>query len=73
MPTPAAYLHRNVSLLEVSDPAILDQLYADRKTVDFLLARISDRVAVVDSEKLEALYARLRKLEHMPKMVTTLS
>lgn len=73
MPTPAAYLHRNVSLLEVSDPAILDQLLADRKTAEYLLARISDRVVVVDSDKLDALYTRLRKLDHMPKMVQSLT
>ena len=73
MPTPAAYLHRNVSLLQVSDPAILDQLLADRKTAEYLLARISDRVVVVDSDKLDALYARLRKLDHMPKLVQSLT
>jgi hypothetical protein len=69
MPSAAAYLHRNVSLLEVSDPAVLDQLFADRKTAEYLLARISDQVALVDGEELDALYTRLRKLEHMPKMV----
>jgi hypothetical protein len=73
MPTPAAYLHRNVSLLEVSDPAVLDGLFADRKTAEFLLARISDRVAVVDTARLDALYTRLRKLEHMPKVIQSLS
>jgi hypothetical protein len=72
MPTAAAYLHRNVSLLEVSDPAVLDQLFADRKTVDFLLARVSEQVALVDSDKVDALYTRLRKLGHMPKMVQSL-
>ena len=72
MPGTAPYLHRNVSLLEVSDPAVLDQLFADRKTAEFLLARISDQVALVDSQKLDALYTRLRKLEHMPKMVQSL-
>lgn len=68
----ASYLHRNVSLLEVSDPAVLDQLFADRKTVDFFLARLSDRVALVDKDRLDALFTRLRKMNHLPKVVQSI-
>jgi hypothetical protein len=72
MPLGASYLHKNVSLLEVNDPAVLDQLFADRKTAEFLLVRLSDLVALVDTEKLDTLYARLRKLDHLPKIIQSL-
>jgi hypothetical protein len=72
MPSGASYLHKNVSLLEVNDPAVLDQLFADRKTAEFLLVRLSDLVALVDTEKLDALYTRLRKLDHMPKVIQSI-
>lgn len=72
MPPGASYLHKNISLIEVNDPAVLDQLYADRKAAEFLLARLSERVALVDSEKLDALYTRLRKLDHLPKVIQSL-
>jgi len=72
MPEAVPYLHRNLALLEVNDPLVLDQLFADRKLSEYLLVRLSDRVVIVDSEKIEALYTRLRKLGHLPKMVSPL-
>ena len=69
LPVKQAVLHKNISLLEVDDPLLLDSIFADRKAVDFLLARLSDRVALVDPEKVDALYARLRKMEYLPRQV----
>jgi hypothetical protein len=61
-------LHRNIPLIEVDDPVILDLLFADPKSAECLLERLSERVALVDPEKYDALYTRLRKLDYLPKV-----
>ncbi len=61
-------LHKNIPVLEVEDPLILEALFADRKASEYLLERLSDRVALVDPDKFEALYARMRKLDYYPKI-----
>ena len=61
-------LHKNLPLLEVDDPVLMDMLYADPKAAECLLTRLSDRVALVDPDRFDALYARLRKLDYLPKV-----
>lgn len=61
-------LHKNIPLLEVDDSVLLDMLFADPKAAECLLARLSERVALVDTEKVDALYTRLRKLDYLPKV-----
>ncbi len=61
-------LHKNIPILEVDDPLLLDMLFADPKAAECLLERLSEQVALVDPEKFEALYARLRKLDYLPKV-----
>jgi hypothetical protein len=65
----SATLHENLPLIEVDDPLLLDDLIADERAAQFMLARLSDRVAVVAPGQFDALYARLRKLGHMPKVL----
>jgi hypothetical protein len=72
LPAKQAVLHKNISLLEVDDPYLLDSIFADRKAVEFLLARLSDRIALVDPDKVDALYARLRKMGYLPRQVKDL-
>lgn len=62
-------LHKNIPLIEVEDPVVLDQLFADRRAAECLLARLSDRVALVAPEKFDTLLARMRKLEYLPKVL----
>ena len=64
-------LHKNIPLIEVDDPILMDMLFADPKASDCLLERLSDTVALVDPDKFEALYARLRKMDYLPAVVST--
>jgi hypothetical protein len=67
--TNQAVLHENLPLIEVTDPRILDDLYADERASQYLLTRLSDRVAVVAPGQFEALRSRLRRLGHLPKIL----
>jgi hypothetical protein len=62
-------LHENLPLIEVADSLILDELYADPRTAQYLLARLSKTVAVVAPAKMDALLIRLLKSGHTPKML----
>ena len=64
---PSTLLHRNLPVLEVADPVLLNELLLDRQVSAMVLARLSDRVALVDPSRYSALVARLRKLGHLPK------
>ncbi len=62
-------LHENLPVIEVADPLILDDLYADPYTARYLLARLGPTIAVVAPDELDALLARLLKLGHTPKIL----
>jgi hypothetical protein len=62
-------LHENVPLIEVEDHFILDDLYADSRTAQYLLTRLSSTVAVVAPGQIDALQARLLKAGHTPKVL----
>ncbi len=62
-------LHRNLPILQVTEPFLLDTLLADVATAPYVLARLSDRTAIVEPKQLDALLARLLKLRHTPKVL----
>ncbi len=62
-------LHQNVALLEVAEPALLDELLADPKSAALIMVRLSDRMAAVAPENFDLLVAQLRKLGHLPKVL----
>ena len=62
-------LHENLPIIEVADSYILDMIVQDKVASPMLLTQLSDQVAVVNPEKLDALLARLLKLGHTPKVV----
>ena len=64
---PSPIMHRNLPILEVAEPGLLDELMLDRHVSGMVLARLSDRVALIDPIRFSALVARLRKLGHLPK------
>ncbi|MCL5960908.1 MAG: hypothetical protein M1358_16675 [Chloroflexi bacterium] len=64
-----ATLHQNLPILEVAEPFLLDTLLADAATAPYILARLSDRMAIVEPEQVDALLARLLKLKHTPKVL----
>ena len=62
-------LHENLPLIEVADYLTLDDLYADPRTAQYLLTRLSKTVAVVAPGQLDALLFRLLKSGHTPKVL----
>ncbi len=69
MEKPKAILHENLPLLEVAEPMLLDTLLADAMAAQFILTRLSDRVAIIAPGQFDALQARLLKLRQLPKVV----
>lgn len=68
-----AVLHANLPLIEVAEPWQLQALLADASISRFILTRLSDRVAVVAPGQVDALHARLRRLDYLPKTVAETS
>jgi hypothetical protein len=62
-------LHRNLPIIEVADPLLLDELMLDKQAASAVLTRLSDRVAILVPERITSLTARLRKLNHLPTIV----
>ena len=66
-------LHENVAVLEVNDIAQMAELAVNPKIRRYLLARLSDTVALVDPGQEEALAKALLSEGHTPKMVKGIS
>jgi hypothetical protein len=60
-------LHRNLQIIEVAEPLLLDELMLDQQVSAMVLKRLSETVAVIDPSRHDALITRLRKLGHLPK------
>lgn len=63
-------LHLNAAVLEVADPAQLAELAADPRIRRYLLARLSDTVALVDPGHAQAVEIALLDAGHTPKVLT---
>lgn len=61
-------LHEHAALLEVADMMQLAELAANPKIRRYLLARLSDTVALIDPGQVDALSKALRIEGHTPKM-----
>jgi hypothetical protein len=66
---PEPILHKNLPIIEVADHLILDDLYADPRSAQYLLTRLGPTVAVVAPGEIDNLLARLLKLGHTPKVL----
>jgi hypothetical protein len=66
-------LHENAALLEVNDLAQLVELASNPKLRRYLLARLSDTVALIDPGHEDALSKALLTEGHTPKMVKGVS
>lgn len=62
-------LHANLTLIEVADPLILEELKADRRLGPMIAAQLSDRVAVVVPGSSEQFIKQLLKAGHTPKVI----
>ncbi len=68
-PAAEAVLHTNLTLVEVADPLLLEELRADRQLGPLLLAQLSDCVAVVKPGGGEQVMRALLKAGHTPKVI----
>lgn len=65
----AAIMHINLPMIEVAEPWMLDMLLSDQTAGRMIAARLSERVAAVLPGQFEALFTRLRKLGHTPRVL----
>jgi len=63
-------LHLNAAIVEVAEPAQLVELAANPRLRRFLLARLSDTVALVDPGHAGEIEAALLTAGHTPKVLT---
>ncbi len=63
-------LHLNAAIVEVAEPAQLAELAANPRVRRFLLARLSDTVALVDPGHAEKIKTALLAAGHTPKVLT---
>ncbi len=61
-------IHDNLSLIETANKLLLDALMADPATRPFLLARVADTVAIVQTDKFDLLITRMKKQGLLPKV-----
>jgi hypothetical protein len=64
-------LHANLTLIEVADPLLLEELRADRRLGPMIVAQLSDQVAVVKPEDSERVIKQLLKAGHTPRVIDT--
>ena len=64
-----AILHTNLTLIEVADPLLLDELQADRRLGAMIVAQLSDRVALVKPEDRARFLQQLFRAGHTPKVI----
>ena len=67
--TSGLVLHTNLTLIEVADPLLLEELRADRRLAPLLVAQLSDRVAVVKPGEEEGVMRALLRAGHTPKVI----
>lgn len=63
-------LHLNAAIVEVAEPAQLAELAADPRIRRYLLARLSDTVALVDPGHAREVESALLGAGHTPKVLT---
>jgi hypothetical protein len=67
--TSGLVLHTNLTLIEVTDPLLLEELRADRRLAPLLIAQLSDHVVIVKPGSEEAVMRALLKGGHTPKVI----
>jgi hypothetical protein len=68
-PASGLVLHTNLTLIEVADPLLLEELRADRRLAPLLVAQLSDRVVIVKPVAEEEVMRALLRAGHTPKVI----
>jgi hypothetical protein len=64
-------LHANLTVIEVADPLLLEELRVDRRLGPLIVAQLSDRVAIVKPDDSERVVKQLLKAGHTPKVIAS--
>lgn len=62
-------LHANLTIIEVSDPVLLQTLRVDRRVGSAIIAQLSDCVAIIQPGQGEWVIKQLLKAGHTPKVI----
>lgn len=62
-------LHKNVSLIRVTDPLLIEEILARKSLARLVVARLSETVVLVRADEEEGLIDELRRLGHSPRIV----
>lgn len=65
----APILHTGLTLVEVDEPELLEEIAADPRTGPLVITRLSDRVAVVTPGAADRFVKLLLKAGHTPKII----
>jgi hypothetical protein len=65
----APILHAHLTIIEVAEAEILEELLADRRIGWMIATRLSDRAAVVAAGKSGQIIKHLLKAGHTPKII----
>jgi hypothetical protein len=65
----AVKLHRRVALIHAEDAILAEELLARKRLLLDIVGRLTDRVLLVRSGRVESVVAELRKMGHTPQVV----
>jgi hypothetical protein len=62
-------LHRRVCLIQTEDALLAEELLAGKKLAQEIVGRLTDRVLLVRSGRVEAVVQELQKMGHTPQVL----
>jgi hypothetical protein len=62
-------MHRNVSLIQVAEPMLAEELLARKNLARLIVGRLSETALLVRPEEEDAILDELRRMGHTPRVV----
>jgi len=62
-------LHRRVCLIQTEDVVLAEELLASRKLAQDIVGRLTDRVLLVRTGRVEAVVQELQRMGHTPAVI----
>ena len=66
----AVKLHRRVCLVQTEDAVLAEELLARKKLAQDIVGRLTERVLLVRTGRVEAVVQELQKMGHTPQVAT---
>jgi hypothetical protein len=63
-------LHRRVCLIQTEDAVLAEEVLARRKLTQDIVGRLTDRVLLVRTGRVEAVVQELQRMGHTPRVIT---